>query len=47
MKPSNERFTIPDHEQDDAARIDSEGVLHTGRSCMTERIEITVAGEQR
>jgi len=47
MRPSNERFTIPKHEQSDSARVDAEGVLHIGRSCMTERIEITVAGEQR
>lgn len=46
MRDSDERFTVPEHERSDEAVLDEEGVLHTGRSCMTERIEITV-GEQR
>lgn len=47
MRPSNERFTIPEHEQAAEAVLDDEGVLHTGSSCMTEAVEITYAGEQR
>ncbi|WP_154019542.1 hypothetical protein [Halapricum salinum] len=45
MRPANERFTIPEHEQGEAAALDDEGVLHTGNSCLTERVAITV-GEQ-
>ena len=45
MRPANERFTIPEHEQGEAAAPRHEGVLHTGNSWVTEPVAITV-GEQ-
>jgi hypothetical protein len=47
MRDPNERFTIPEHEHGEGAVLDEEGVLHTGTSCMTERVEITYVGAQR
>jgi hypothetical protein len=47
MRDPTERFTIPEHEQGADAVLDDEGVLHTGSSCLTERVEITYAGAKR